>query len=535
MVMTIPSLMGGDSMSINTIKLLCVPIISSFIIVFSVILDKPTNIVFMVTTAVLLNLSVILDRKYPWLKGIQFIFLGAFHYSSELNWCILLYYMIIMNLIEHKTKFRDTLSVALLFILQYSLIRLTYVPHTYYNIFVIVYDVLSLIVILLLFHVIIRIEIESRQLTTQNEYLSNFDTLTGFYNYLGYIKKVQHTMDMNREFQFVLFDINNFKSLKVERDTTAVDMLLSFSNGLQERFPNHLAACRYAGDRFSLLLPPTEEIYDLQIFEKLGLQITFSITHFPQDGTDFQQLMQTGEERIFQLRQEYWQKRNEEQLRSDKMKMVGELAAGMAHEIRNPLTSIQGFIQLSKKSGYNIEPWYEVIMGEIARVGDLTVEFLQFSKPHASHMKIEKMADCMTRVYSLCESEATSCGHTIEMNASDQTIMLLIDRDKIIQVLINLIRNAFQAMEQTGHIQFVLSREGEMATIQVRDNGKGIPSSEINKIFDPFYTTKEEGTGLGLSLCQKIIEDHDGTISVESELGVGTIFTVNLPINHGSI
>ncbi|WP_052675862.1 ATP-binding protein [Paenibacillus sp. IHBB 10380] len=362
-----------------------------------------------------------------------------------------------------------------------------------------------------------------------NEYLINYDPLTGLYNYYGFITKVQQIIGMNRGFRLVLIDINNFRSVDFE------EILVKCSLILQEHFPNHLAASRYAGGRFALILPGTERMDELQIFEKIGIQVTCSTTHFPEEGTTFQKLLLTAEDRIYNVRREYRLKRQEELLRSDKMKTLGELAAGMAHEIRNPLTSIQGFIQLSKKTGYNIQPWYDVIMEEIARVSELTVEFLQFSKPHETNIKNDILAICMARVYSLCESEATSYGHIIEMDISDQNIMVLMDRDKIIQVLINLVRNAIQAMKQAGYVHFVLSREGDRALIQICDNGKGIPTSEINKIFDPFYTTKEDGTGLGLSLCQKIIEDHHGHITVVSEVGVGTVFTVDLPIYHSSI
>ncbi|WP_232510269.1 ATP-binding protein [Paenibacillus crassostreae] len=433
-------------------------------------------------------------------------------------------------MIQHKVRFRDTIPVAFLVILQYSLIRLSYVPTTTYNLLVTVYDMITSIVIILLFHVIVRIETERRQLTKQNNYLTDHDTLTGFNNYVGFIKKIQKNIDTKKEFWVVMFDINNFKSLNAKGIINANEILINFSLALQERFPNHLGASRYSGDHFALILPPTEQIDDKLKFGNLGIQVTFSITHFPQEADTFQQLIQIGEDRIYQMRREYWLNRQEEQLRTDKMKMVGELAAGMAHEIRNPLTSIKGFIQLSQNSGYNIQPWYEVIMGEISRVSELTVEFLQFSKPHVSNMKLEIIANSMMRVYSLCESEALSYGHYIEMEATNQDIMVWMDRDKIIQVLINLIRNAIQAMERAGHIQFILRREGNMAVIQVRDNGKGIPLNGLDRIFDPFYTTKEDGTGLGLSLCQKIIEDHNGNITVESEVGVGTLFTVHLPM-----
>jgi diguanylate cyclase (GGDEF)-like protein len=486
----------------------------------------------MIITASMLLVSTILENKYPWLKNIQFIFLGAFHWYSQLNWSLLLYYILIITMIEHKSKFRETIPISVLLILQYTLIRLTYVsPISTDTILVTVIDIISSVLLVLLFHVTIHIESERKKLTKQNDYLTNHDALTGLYNYVGYMNRVQQIIRTNKEFLFVLCDINNFKSHNAKDIATANEILVNFSRSLLERFPNHLAASRYNGDRFAILLPSTERIGELHNFEKLGIQITYSVTRYPKEARTFQQLIHIGEDRIFQMRREFWLRQQEEQSRSEKMKMVGELAAGMAHEIRNPLTSIQGFIQLSKNSGFNIQPWYDVIMGEITRVGELTAEFLQFSKPHVSNMRIEMIGSCMARVYSLCESEATSRGHTIHMDIADGNIMLLMDRDKIIQVLINLIRNAFQAMEQAGQINFTLDKEGEMAVITVRDNGRGIPQSEISKIFDPFYTTKEDGTGLGLSLCQKIIEDHNGHIKVESEVGSGTVFTVKLPIS----
>ncbi|WP_458632496.1 ATP-binding protein [Paenibacillus sp. CMAA1364] len=509
------------------------PLLSIFIIVASVLLHKPTHVTYMIITGLMLNVSVTMSYKWKWLRFLQIIFLGLFHYSSQLNWCVLIYYIVLINLIEDKKSFRNTAPIGLFVFLQYTLIRFTYVPATTYTIFGSVFDLFSSLVVVIIFHHIIRIDSDRRELTKQNEYLSNYDTITGFYNYLGYFQKVQQMIDKKQQFLFVLFDINNFKSLKIMGSIPTNDILIGIALALEERFPNYIAGCRYSGDRFSLMLLPDETIDDLHTFEELGLHTTYSITRFPEEALDFQQLMQKGEERIFQLREDYWQKRHEEQLRSGKMKMVGELAAGMAHEIRNPLTSIKGFIQLSKRSGYNIEPWYDVIMSEITRVGELTAEFLQFSKPHANQKKSEMMTQCLSRVYSLCESEAASCGHTIEMEATDSSIFVLMDRDKIIQVLINLIRNAFQAIEQGGHIQLKLHREEGMAVIQVCDNGQGIPIHDMDKIFEPFYTTKVEGTGLGLSLCQKIIQEHHGKISVESILAVGTVFTVKLPIYAG--
>ncbi|WP_106765837.1 ATP-binding protein [Paenibacillus faecalis] len=516
-------------MSIKMIKLLFVPFISLFIIVSSITLGKHVSLELMLITALLLSASLALDDKYPLLKRFQFIFVGAFHFASSLNWSILLYYIVIINLIQQKEKFNEMLPPGLLLVLQYSIIRLTYMPLDVYTVLLFLFDIISLLVIIMTFHIIIRIESEKKTLTKQNDYLIYHDSLTGFLNYEGYMKMVQELTDSRTHFQLVLLDINNFKSLNAKDIVTANEILIHFSRSISKHFTNMIGSARYAGDRFAILLPSADEVSDDMPFDELGIQVTYSVTHFPKEAATFQEIISMAEDRIFQMRRESWLKSQEEFMRSAKMKTVGELAAGMAHEIRNPLTAIKGFIQLSKIQNYNIQPWYEVIMGEITRVGELTAEFLQFSKPHVSNMKPDSLRFCMTRVFSLCESEAASRGHSFTMEVPDESVMVYMDRDKIIQVMINLIRNAFQAMETTGHVHFSLQLEGKTAIIKVQDTGKGIAEAYISQIFDPFYTTKEEGTGLGLSLCQKIVEDHGGSISVNSEIDTGTTFTVKLP------
>lgn len=518
---------------IVVLKLLFIPIISLLIMLSSVLMDFSDRIGWMITMAVMLYGSVIFDRKFEWLRFIQPLFLGAFHLATQLNWCILLYYILMINLIHKKKHFKEMVPVCLLMLIQYSAIRLTYMPFTQYNLLVSIFDGLASFVIVISFHLVNSLESEKKQLHLHNDYLTYHDPLTGLLNYDGYLHKVQHTIEAKKPFQLVLLDINNFQSLNAQDIATANEILISLSCEIRTLFAgNMLAASRYAGDRFAILLPEDVQIdRSLFKFDNIGIKVTYSITCYPHEAETFQELVSKAEERVFQMRRNSWLRSQEELLRTEKMKTVGELAAGMAHEIRNPLTAIKGFIQLSKTQNYNIQPWYEVIMGEITRVGELTAEFLHFSKPHASNIKTESLTECLTRVFSLCESEAVSRGHVLTMKLPDQAISIQMDRDKIIQILINLIRNAFQAMDQAGVVKLSLIAAGGKAIIEVEDTGKGIASEDLPKIFDPFYTTKEEGTGLGLSLCQKIVEDHGGKIMVHSQLNVGTIFTLTFPIS----
>lgn len=479
---------------------------------------------------ILFLLSVLLEMKLRWLRYVQIVLLGLFHYVTGLNWCVLLYGLILMSLIAHKHKLRDILPLSILLIAEYSLIRLVSFPLTSNNVFVWLVELVTFVIVILLTYLMSQSENEKRRLFEHNEYLRNHDSRTGLLNYSGYTSRASELVAEKTEFVLVMVDIYNYETAYAKDIPAADDLLINFAQALKDRFPYCFAVARYVGDRFALLLPHAERVDELLSTDSLGVQVAYSVVHFPIESGSLQELIQLGEDRIFQLRRENWLKRQEERSRSDKMRMVGELAAGMAHEIRNPLTSIQGFIQLSKQSSYNIEPWYDVIMNELKRVGDLTVEFLQFSKPQEKNMLKTAAQSIMKRAFNLCESEAASRGHTMKLNIIEQHVLLLIDRDKMLQVLLNLIRNAFQAMEQAGYVHLVLRVEGKHAIIEVRDNGCGIPEDKLNQIFDPFYTTKEDGTGLGLALCQKIIEDHQGSITVRSDLGIGSIFTILLPI-----
>ncbi len=225
-------------------------------------------------------------------------------------------------------------------------------------------------------------------------------------------------------------------------------------------------------------------------------------------------------------------KREELRLKEEKMILLGEMAAGLAHEIRNPLTIIQGFLQHSKQNQYNIQPWYDLILSEVKRMNKLTVEFLQFSKPNVSLYQSHSIHECLKRVISLTESRASSLGHQIVYVEYNPNLCIPMDFDKMVQVYVNLINNSIQSMIESGTITIRLLKVENKAVVEVMDTGKGINEADLKKIFNPFYTTKPDGTGLGLSICQKIIQDHGGTIKAASTLNHGTSFTICFPMNN---
>ncbi|MCM3125360.1 MULTISPECIES: ATP-binding protein [unclassified Mesobacillus] len=216
-------------------------------------------------------------------------------------------------------------------------------------------------------------------------------------------------------------------------------------------------------------------------------------------------------------------------LEYEKLNVVGQLAAGIAHEIKNPLTSLKGFIQLMK-AGRELNQGYLAIMEEeIKRIEAVSKELMLMAKPHKSDFKTFNMNDVVDHAITLLMAEAAKKCVEITRKSTLENGMFLCDGNKIKQVLINLLMNAIDAMEQPGKVTVGISKSEEVLTIIVADNGKGIAQEHMDKIGKPFFTTKENGNGLGLMICHKIIEEHNGKMNVESS-SQGTTFTISLPI-----
>jgi diguanylate cyclase (GGDEF)-like protein len=334
-------------------------------------------------------------------------------------------------------------------------------------------------------------------------------------------------------------DCKDLKSLNSTNGFNGVNRILKqAAQLLRIMFPEALVISRYGGDEFAIVLETNDmeqakssiSLLLASEFPKLtGIEINYGLAFYPQDGITKDDLIFNAERTLYNMKRESWLKREEHMLRSEKLRVVGELASGMAHEIRNPLTTIKGFLQLSKADNFNIRPWYDLIMDEIKRMSMLTAEFLQFSKPHATQFKVHSIQECIHRVISLLDSESSRLGHQIEFQTLPEPVYMLMDQDKMLQLLLNLIKNAFEAMSDQGYVRIKLVPTEEHAVIEISDTGKGIPESELDQIFLPFYTTKDSGTGLGLSICHKIVQDHEGTMEVESEVGKGTKFIITVP------
>ncbi|MGZ9585985.1 ATP-binding protein [Paenibacillus marinisediminis] len=226
------------------------------------------------------------------------------------------------------------------------------------------------------------------------------------------------------------------------------------------------------------------------------------------------------------------QKRDEERLmQSEKLSIAGQLAAGIAHEIRNPLTSINGFIKLISSSQRHEPRYFEIIDSELKRIELIVNELLILSKPQATHeLKPTEIVSMLKQVVTLMSVQAAMKNVEIEFNDQCPPIWIYSEANQLKQVFINLLKNAMEAMPKGGSVQVIAEPDGDMILIQVQDEGCGMPPEMLNKIGQPFFSTKESGTGLGLMITYNIIHNHGGSIAVHSLPDVGTTFTVKLPI-----
>ncbi|WP_010282909.1 ATP-binding protein [Bacillus timonensis] len=219
-------------------------------------------------------------------------------------------------------------------------------------------------------------------------------------------------------------------------------------------------------------------------------------------------------------------------LRREKLSVVGELAAGIAHEIRNPLTTIKGFVQFQKEKNESTTEISDIILSELDRINQIVSELLVFSKPQSKILKEFKVKELIDYVNKLTSHEATlyNVEVIVENHAADS--ILYGDINELIQVFVNVIKNSIDAMPDGGKTRIRTNNVSDKVKIEVIDTGIGIPKERLEKIGEPFFTLKEKGMGLGLTMSNKIIQDHKGTFTIKSKVGFGTKVIITLPSKH---
>ena len=219
--------------------------------------------------------------------------------------------------------------------------------------------------------------------------------------------------------------------------------------------------------------------------------------------------------------------------RSRRMAALGKMAAGIAHEIRNPLSTLRGFAQFfGEKPGTGEEEkeYSALMISEIDRLNQTVSGLLQFSRPRDPQLQHFLLGDLLKKAFTLMESDLTN--HNVQLYAqTDSAIELNADPDLLLQVLMNLLRNSINATKPGGRISLTCSEDENFTRIAIADNGSGMSKKERERMFDPFFTTTKMGTGLGLAVSHQIVEQHHGTFEVITEEDIGTTITVILPKN----
>jgi two-component system, sporulation sensor kinase E len=224
----------------------------------------------------------------------------------------------------------------------------------------------------------------------------------------------------------------------------------------------------------------------------------------------------------------------EERLRrTEKLSIVGELSASVAHEIRNPLTSLKGFVQLLQMDDVKHQYYYQIMLDELNRINHIVGELLLLAKPQILKYTNADLQKILKDVISLLSTEASLYNVQIESFLPEKDILIECEPNQLKQLFINLIKNSIEASQKGGTVSIVLEQTKENTVlITVKDTGCGITKERLEKIGEPFYSSKEKGTGLGLTVSFKIVQSHKGTIRYDSEKNQGTSVHITLPVKQ---
>jgi signal transduction histidine kinase len=217
----------------------------------------------------------------------------------------------------------------------------------------------------------------------------------------------------------------------------------------------------------------------------------------------------------------------------ERLAVIGQMAAGIGHEIRNPLSALKGFTQLQQERSPNSNNFYPIMIQEIDRINSIVNDLMYLGKPKEIKFDKANIEEIIAYTLSITQQQAERQSVTIETKIAGPLPPLDCDALQLKQVFINLIKNAIEAMPNGGRITInVKVLDGKEMNISILDEGCGIDEDSIPNLGEPFYTTKREGTGLGLMVSNQIIQDHRGAISIKSSLEKGTLVNVTLPISH---
>jgi signal transduction histidine kinase len=220
--------------------------------------------------------------------------------------------------------------------------------------------------------------------------------------------------------------------------------------------------------------------------------------------------------------------------RAARMTALGHLSAGLAHEIRNPLASIEGaaYVAETDSDPAHVSEFLKIIRKETARLNGLVTQFLEFARPQPPQMISTDPAALTDSVLNLVRQVAAQSTVSLRRTFDESIPPIECDPEQMKQVLLNIVLNAIQAMPSGGEVLVSAEITGDTLLLRVKDTGPGIPAERVDEVFDPFFTTKQNGTGLGLPIAYQIVEQHGGELALESNSPEGCSFVIRLPCHR---
>jgi two-component system, NtrC family, sensor histidine kinase HydH len=270
---------------------------------------------------------------------------------------------------------------------------------------------------------------------------------------------------------------------------------------------------------------------ELLVFVSLGLAVGLIASHERHLSNQYRETARSLERANRDLLES-----GEQLRRAERLSALGEIAAGLAHEIRNPLAGVKGALEIVSARAAAGTPEAEftrIATRELQRLEGLVQEFLDYARPRAPRPRPTEVLTVMRRVAGLLGPQAEHAAVTLDMASADRTETIRIDPEQIEQVLVNVVLNAIQASPRGGCVALRYDVADGRHLITVSDRGAGIPPETRTRIFEPFFTTKERGTGLGLAISQRIVAAHGGDLRVTPRAGGGTIAEIELPTSSG--
>ncbi|MFX0560843.1 ATP-binding protein [Tepidibacillus infernus] len=462
--------------------------------------------------------------------------IGMIHFLDVSQFVHVLYYSVVIYLATQINSRKVLLLTTLFYSLIHAFIEILFTNLTLKDLMITLYDVTVIFFISYFAYYFVRIY-------RQSESQSHQDYLTGLYNFKGFQHQLHHVwQNKPTAYHIIFIDFNDFKRINLLHGEEEGDQFLKLlANELRNLLPKQTLLSRYEGDCFVIGFDgDLKDIY--QQIEMILQEISFSHTEamplkysiatasYPEEATEPEKLVWVAQKKLALDKQQYKNQQEDMKKRMEGLSVIGQLAAGLAHEIRNPLTAVRGFIQLSAKESESLKQWENIIVAELDRVNQLVNDFLHLAQNRPVAKKEWLVQQVLEDVIILLQTKALLLGHEIQVETLDCKYPIYVDKQQFQQVFINIIQNALDALPKEGGTVKIYCRDDlDHIHICIEDNGQGIPKDKLKQIFEPFYTTKEEGTGLGLPICYRIVKENQGEIQVTSEIGVGTTFTISLP------